>query len=221
MLGVEYEKNKTGFALAGAVIAAVTASLCCILPVVAVALGLTEFAASQFFERWRTVLLGVTFALLAVGFYFAYRPRRQACEPGRLCERTPVGRWNKVTLWLATAGVLVLAAFPYYSGWAARAVTKTKGPPQVALQAGEARAVLNIEGMDCGACATLIEKNLTEIPGVRLAHVSFEKRQANVEYDPKAVKPSRLVKAVEEAGYKVAGGTFAPKSVRPESAQFP
>ena len=51
----------------------------------------------------------------------------------------------------------------------------------------------------------LIEKNLAEIPGVRVAQVSFEKKQASVEYDPKAVQPSRLVKAVEEAGYKVAG----------------
>ncbi len=199
------EKNRSGLALTGAVIAAVTASLCCILPVIAVALGLTGFAASQFFERWRPVLLGVTFALLAVGFYFAYRPRRQACAPGSVCERTPIGRWNKVILWLATVVVIVLAAFPYYSGWVAQAVVKTKQPTPVVFQAAEARAVLNIEGMDCSACATLIEKNLTEIPGVRVAHVSFEKKQASVEYDPKAVQPSRLVKAVEEAGYKVAG----------------
>jgi copper chaperone CopZ len=150
-------------------------------------------------------LLGVTFALLAAGFYFAYRPRRRVCEPGSLCERTPVGRWNKVVLWLATAGVVVLAAFPYYSAWVAKAVAKTKQPAQVALQAGEARAVLNIQGMDCGACATLIERNLAKIPGVRAAEVSFEKKQANVEYDPKAVQPSLFVKAVEEAGYKVAG----------------
>jgi hypothetical protein len=38
------EKDNTRFALAGAVIVAVTASLCCILPVIAVALGLTGFA---------------------------------------------------------------------------------------------------------------------------------------------------------------------------------
>ena len=199
------EKDNARFALAGAVIAAVTASLCCILPVIAVALGLTGFAASQFFERWRTALLGVTFALLAVGFYFAYRPRRQACEPGSACERTPVGRWNRVILWLATVVVVVLAAFPYYSGWVAQAVAKGKQPAQATLQAGEARAVLEIEGMDCSACATLIEKNLVRIPGVRAAQVSFEKKRASVEYDPKAVQPSRFVRAVEEAGYKVAG----------------
>lgn len=198
------QKDKTRFALAGAVVAAVVASLCCILPVVAVALGLTGFAASHFFERWRPELLGLTFALLAMGFYFAYRPRGQACEPGSACERTPVGRWNRVILWLATAAVIVLAAFPYYSGWVAQAVAETKQSSQVASQPGEAHAVLNIEGMDCGACATLIQKNLEKIPGVRTAQVSFEMKQANVEYDPKAVEPSRFVKAVEEAGYKVA-----------------
>ncbi len=199
------QKDNTRFALAGAVVAAVVASLCCILPVVAVALGLTGFAASQFFERWRPELLGLTFALLAIGFYFGYRSRPQTCEPGSACEHTPVGRWNKLLLWLATAVVVVLAAFPYYSGWVAQAVAKTTQSSQVAAQAGEAHAVLKIEGMDCGACATLIQNNLVKIPGVRRAHVSFEKKQANIEYDPKAVQPSRFVKAVEEAGYEVAG----------------
>ncbi len=199
------EKNKTKFALTGAIVAAVTASLCCILPLIAAVLGFTGFAASQFFEHWRPYFLAVTFGLLAVGFYLAYRRPREACEAGSVCARTPMGRWNRAALWLVAVSVVVLAAFPYYSGWLARAVTKTSGPAEVPAQSSQAHAVLKIDGMVCGACAALLEKKLSQIPGVRRAEVSFEKKQAALDYDPGAVKPSQFAKAITDVGYKVAG----------------
>ena len=199
------EKKKTRFALTGAVVAAVTASLCCILPLVAAVLGFTGFAASAFFERWRPYLLAVTFGLLAVGFYLAYRrPRRQACEVGSVCERTPIGRWNRAVLVLVAVLVVVLAAFPYYAGWVARAVTRTKHPAGLPAESSQVHAVLKIDGMVCGSCAALLEKKLSQISGVRHAEVSFEKKQATLDYDPHAVKPSQFVKAITEVGYKVA-----------------
>jgi len=201
---MEEKKNKTGFALAGAVVAAVTASLCCILPIVAAFLGLTALSASGFFERWRPYFLGVTFGLLGVGFYLAFRARREACEAGSVCARTPVGRWNHVALWLVTALALVLAAFPRYSGWIARAVTASGRAATLAPQATEAGTVLKIDGMTCSACAALLEKKLSQIPGVRSARVSFEKKEASLAYDPRAVDPSRFAKAITEAGYRAA-----------------
>ncbi len=197
------EKNKTRFALTGAVVAAVTASLCCILPLVAAVLGFTGFAASAFFEGWRPYLLAVTFGLLGVGFYLAYRRPREACEVGSVCGRTPIGRWNRAALWLVAVFVVVLAAFPYYAGWAARAVTKTKQSAGLPAETSQVHAVLKIDGMVCGSCAALLEKKLSQMPGVRRAEVSFEKKQAALDYDPRAVKPSQFVKAITEVGYKV------------------
>ena len=205
-------KEKTGWAMIGAVVAAVAASLCCILPVIAVVLGISGFAASQFFEQWRPYLLAVTFALLGVGFYLAYRPRREACEVGSVCERPSFVRWNRAILWMVTALVVVLAAFPYYSGRVARAVTKEKSAAQVASAGATTHLILNIEGMDCGACATLIEKNLSKVPGVRQAEVSFEKKQASIQYDPSQVKPLRFVEVIREAGYKVAPSPDVPRA---------
>jgi copper chaperone CopZ len=199
------EKNKSKFVLGGAIVAAVTASLCCILPLIAAVVGFTGFAASQFFEQWRPYLLAATFGLLAVGFYFAYRRPREACEAGSVCERTPVGRWNRAALWLVAVLVVVLAAFPYYSGWVARAVTKTHGPAEVPAQSLQAHAVLKIDGMFCSSCAVLLEKNLSQIPGVHRAEVSFEKKQAILDYDPRSVGPPQFAKSVSDAGYKVAG----------------
>lgn len=208
-LNMSEEKHKARFALTGAVVAGVTASLCCILPLIAAALGFTGFAASRFFEQWRPYLLAVTFGLLAGGFYLAYRRPREACQSGSACERTSIGRWNRAMLWFVAVFAVGLVAFPYYSGWVARAITKTKGPAEIETQSSQAHAVLKIDGMDCGACAVLIEKKLSQIPGVHHAEVSFEKKQAALNYEPRAVDPSQFVKAITDAGYKVVGAPTA------------
>lgn len=195
------QSSKTGLTLGGALVAALAASLCCILPVIAVALGLTGLAVSQFFTAWRPYLLGVTFALLAAGFYMANRRGRGACESG-VCERPAIGRWGRTSLWLVTGLVLVVAAFPYYSGRVAHALARNRKVAAPNPAQSTARVVLTVEGMDCGGCAALLEKNLSRIAGVQHAEVNFEKKQAVVEYDPKKVAPSRFVQVISSAGFK-------------------
>jgi mercuric ion transport protein len=102
--------------VSASVVAAIAASLCCILPIVFVLIGAGIAGAAAFFATWRPLLLVITFLLLALGFYFAYRRPRQACEPGTACERPIIARTSRVWLWIATAFVILFAAFPYYSG---------------------------------------------------------------------------------------------------------
>jgi len=107
--------------LVASVIAAITASLCCLGPIVAAVVGLGSFGAAAVFEAWRPYLLGLSFGLLGLGFYFTSRKQEVHCADGSVCATRPsVGRWNKILLWLATGLVVAFAAFPYYSGavWA-------------------------------------------------------------------------------------------------------
>jgi mercuric ion transport protein len=97
-------------------LAAVAASLCCILPIVFVLVGAGVAGAAAFFATWRPLLLAITFALLGLGFYFAYRKPRQACEPGSACDVPAAKRTRRTWLWIATAFVILFAVFPYYSG---------------------------------------------------------------------------------------------------------
>jgi len=104
-------------ALAGAsVVAAIAASLCCILPIIFVMAGAGIAGAAAFFAAWRPLLLVITFLLLPLGFYFTYRKPRYSCGPGTGCERPAVARAGRIWLWIATAFVILFAAFPYYSG---------------------------------------------------------------------------------------------------------
>ncbi len=196
------QKDKSGLALTGAVVGALAASLCCILPLVAIVLGVSSFAASEFFARWRPYLLAVTFGLLALGFYLAYRPRGEVCETGSACARTTIGRWNRAGLWLVTLLVVVFAAFPYYSGWIVRAVTNEKNPAAPAGARSVAHVVLSVQGMDCPVCAAALEKSLSQIAGVRYARVNFQEKRASLDYDPRVVDASRFVKLIRDAGFK-------------------
>jgi DNA-binding transcriptional MerR regulator len=64
-------------------------------------------------------------------------------------------------------------------------------------------ANFRIEGMHCEGCAKTIEALLGAEPGVRRAAVSFQAREAQVQFDPIATDDAQLAAAVERAGYKV------------------
>ncbi len=66
-------------------------------------------------------------------------------------------------------------------------------------------ATLNVSGMTCGGCVRSVSKVLNALDGVAKADVSLEKKSAVVDYDEAKVNPAQLKRAVEEAGYEVAG----------------
>ncbi len=63
------------------------------------------------------------------------------------------------------------------------------------------KAIFDIAGMRCGACAAGIELMLGKKKGVKNAKVSLNERTAIVEYDPAIVTASDIVKAVNDFGY--------------------
>jgi MerT mercuric transport protein len=109
-------KNPTSAFATGSVFAAIIASFCCILPIIFALSGFSILGASALFNAWRPYLLGLTFGLLGMGFYFAYRPPKTQCAPGSACGMPVTNRSGRLMLWLATMAVILFAAFPYYSG---------------------------------------------------------------------------------------------------------
>jgi hypothetical protein len=109
-------KNPTSLFAAGSVFAALVASFCCILPIVFALTGVSILGASALFDAWRPYLLGLTFGLLGLGFYFTYRPQKAQCAPGSACAMPTTKRSGRLMLWLATVAVILFATFPFYSG---------------------------------------------------------------------------------------------------------
>ncbi len=195
--------------LGGSVLAAITASLCCIGPLVAVVLGASGFAASAVFEKWRPVFLVVTVALLGLAWYLTYRKPKAACEAGSACSTEPVAKWNQVVLWLATAFVLIAAAFPTLSS---AILGSTATNPPAAVADGNS-AVLNVKIpiMNCAACALNIRSVLKKQPGVQQARVSFDTKEAVVRYDPTKLSPEKIIAAIDQTGFKTQLGSAKEK----------
>ena len=186
--------------LGGSILAAITASLCCIGPLVAVLLDASGFAASAVFEKWRPVFLGVTFALLALAWYLTYRKPKAACAEGSVCATKPVSKWNKVALWFATGAVLVTAAFPSLSSAILRG-TQSNAPGVVA-DANSAVLKVKIPSMDCAACAVSIQTKLRKQAGIITASVNYDTKDAVVQYDATKLLPEKIMATIDETGFK-------------------
>lgn len=186
--------------LGGSLLAAITASLCCIGPLVAVLLGASGFAASAVFEKWRPVFLGLTVVLLALAWYLTYRKPKAACEEGSACATKPVSKWNKMALWFATGVVLLMAAFPSLSSAILQA---TQTSPPVAVADGNSAVLkVKIPSMDCAACAVSIQTKLRQQTGVVTAQVSYDTKEAVVQYDTGKLTPEKIIAAIDETGFK-------------------
>ena len=64
------------------------------------------------------------------------------------------------------------------------------------------RVLLAIDGMSCTSCANGIKAMLKRTPGVISAEVSYERREADVEYDPSRTSTEKIIEAITNMGYK-------------------
>lgn len=63
-------------------------------------------------------------------------------------------------------------------------------------------AVIAIEGMSCDNCAKGIKAMLKRTAGVISAEVSFERREAVVDYDPERTTREKIFEVINNMGYK-------------------
>jgi len=61
--------------------------------------------------------------------------------------------------------------------------------------------MLSIEGIRCSACVWLIEKRLSQVPGLKSANLNVATEKLQVTWDAALSKPSDIIRAVREVGY--------------------
>ncbi len=60
---------------------------------------------------------------------------------------------------------------------------------------------LAVPGMNCAACPITVKKALSQVAGVQKVEVSYERREAVVNFDDATVAAPRLMQATADAGY--------------------
>ena len=71
------------------------------------------------------------------------------------------------------------------------------------VSAGDTKTVvMSVSGMHCSSCAEGITAMLKRTDGVLKTEVSYEERQATVDYDEAKTSPEKIITAIEKMGYK-------------------
>ncbi len=181
--------------LVGAVAAAVGASVCCLGPLLLLALGVggAWIANLTAMEKYRPIWMAATLLFLGLAFARVYRkPKEDTCAVGSSCPPN-AGRRNKVLLWIVAALVLGLLALPYAIPYA------FAGEPE--KPTATRQIVLSVRNMTCSACTVTVSKSLTRVGGVKDAKVTLDPPKAVVTYDPAKVVPERVTEATTRAGF--------------------
>lgn len=105
-------------AIAGAALAAVGASICCVVPLVLVLLGISGawIANLTALDRWRPWFTAATLLCLALAFWQLYGPSSR-CRTDGVCVDTRILGRRRRWLWGATALITMLLLFPVYIVW--------------------------------------------------------------------------------------------------------
>lgn len=182
--------GRVALPVVGALTAAIAASACCLLPAVLAMVGVSGAGFAAKFAPYRIHFLVATAVALAAGFWFAYRPQKDACG----CDAPKSRKTARIGLWITTVLTIALAAYPMLGN----------GKAAAGSVEAEAKATLQLDviGMDCKECTSTIANAIKKVPGVVSATVDFESGNAIVRYDGREGMADAAIKAVEKAGYR-------------------
>lgn len=104
-------------AIVGASIAAIGASVCCVLPLVLVLLGISGAWIGNLtaLDPWRPWFSAVALLALGLAFWSLYGPSSRCRDGG--CMEPGILKLRRRWLWLTTLVIALLLLFPYYVTW--------------------------------------------------------------------------------------------------------
>jgi len=175
--------------------AALTSSLCCIVPAIALIAGTGGAAASfGWLAPWRPYLFVFSVAALGVAWYQHLFPKSDACG----CGVKKRGFWESRFFLIAiTAGSVLALTFPTLS--------KTLAPtPELSLPNRTAYQVarFTVEGMTCAGCEQHVEKTVGQLAGVGQVRASYSLGNTTVAFDPRRTSPDQIRHAITTTGYR-------------------
>jgi copper chaperone CopZ len=179
-------------------IAAFTASLCCITPVIAFVAGISGAASTfSWVEPFRPYLIGLTVLLLGFAWYQKLKPQ---WDPECACEEDPSFWQTKGFLGIVTVLAALLLAFPYYSD----AFFPKQDKQVVYVQESQVQIITwDIKGMTCTGCEATVENAANGVDGVLEADAIYDTRQVTIKYDRSKTNQETIKAAINKTGFTV------------------
>jgi copper chaperone CopZ len=185
---------------------AITASLCCITPVLALIAGTSGIASTfSWIEPFRPYLIGITVLVLGFAWYQKLIPIAIGTQKEIDCEcetdENPKFLQTKTFLATVTVFVLIMMAFPYYSG-----IFYPNTEKQIIIvdKSDIKTTEFKISGMTCASCEEHVNHEVNKINGIVNSKASYENGNAIIEFDRSKTDETEIEKAINSTGYKVA-----------------
>ena len=179
---------------------AITASLCCITPVLALIAGTSVITSTfSWIEPFRPYLIGLTILVLGFSWYQKLKPQKEIdCE----CETDEKPKFiqSRKFLGIVTVFVIVILAFPYYSG-----IFYPNTEKQIILvdKSDIKTTEFKISGMTCASCEEHVNYEVNKLNGIVNSTVSYENGNAIVEFEKTKTNETEIEKAINSTGYQV------------------
>jgi copper chaperone CopZ len=186
--------------ISAGLLTAITASLCCITPVLALIAGTSGIASTfSWIEPFRPYLIGLTILVLGFAWYQKLKHKKEIdCE----CETDEKPKFiqSKTFLGIVTVFAIVMLAFPYYSG-----IFYPNNEKQIiVVDKSEIKTTeFKINGMTCAGCEEHVNHEVNKLNGIVNSKVSYEDGNAIIEFDRKQTNETEIEKAINSTGYKV------------------
>ncbi|XCF04749.1 mercuric transport protein MerTP [Tamlana crocina] len=179
---------------------AITASLCCITPILALIAGASGIASTfSWVEPFRPYLIGLTILILGFAWYQKLNtPKEIDCE----CDTDDKPKFSqtKTFLGIVTVFAIIMLVFPYYSGIF---YPKTEKQIVVVDKSDIKTTEFKISGMTCASCEAHVNHEVNKLNGIISSKTSYENGNAIIEFDKTKTNATEIEKAINTTGYKV------------------
>ncbi|MBO0331891.1 mercuric transport protein MerTP [[Muricauda] lutisoli] len=182
------------------ILTAITASLCCITPVLALLAGTSGIASTfSWLDPLRPYLIGFTVLVLGFAWYQKLKPSKEVdcnCEN----EENPRFIQSKKFLGIVTLFAIVMLAFPSYAH-----VFYPKAEKQIMVFDNSKIKTIEfkISGMTCAGCEEHVTHKVNKLSGVVKSTASFENGNAIIEFDNSKTDIMEIETAINGTGYSV------------------
>lgn len=179
---------------------AVTASLCCFTPVLALIAGTSGIASTfTWIEPFRPYLIGLKILVLGFAWYQKLKHKKEIdCECDT--DEKPKFLQKKTFLGIVTAFAIIMLAFPYYSG----IFYPNTGKQIIVVDKSDISTTeFKISGMTCANCEEHISHEVNKLNGIVNSKASYENGNAIIEFDRTKTNETEIEKAINSTAYRV------------------
>ena len=181
-------------------LAAIAASLCCIIPLLAFVAGVSGFvSAFSWIVSMRPYLIAFTIIVLSIAWYKKLKSSKSFecnCENG---EKESFFQ-SKRYLGFITIFVIIMIFFPYYSKiFYPNVIQKTV----IVKSQNITNKEFNVVGMTCSSCEESVKQTINTLNGIISVKASYETGKVNVKFDNTKTNEIEIIKKINFLGYKI------------------